>query len=70
MIYMGGAEDYEQEQVMEVEALQAIVLPDAASSPPRRHVLAAVHHRSICRLIPRSSQHHGSRQEKWEGTSG
>jgi hypothetical protein len=38
--------------------------------PPRRRVLVAVHQRSICRLIPRSSQHHGSRQEKGEGTSG
>jgi hypothetical protein len=28
MISMGGAEDYEQEQEMEVEALQAILMDD------------------------------------------
>jgi hypothetical protein len=34
MIYMGGAEDYEQEQEMEVEALQAILMEDIKGFSP------------------------------------
>jgi hypothetical protein len=47
MIYMGSAEDYEQEQEMEVEALQAILMEDIkgfSPSPNLQSVLPAFDH--------------------------
>jgi hypothetical protein len=54
MIYMGGAEDYEQEQEMEVEALQAILMEDIkgfSPSPNLQSLLPAFDHFYIERSI-------------------
>jgi hypothetical protein len=45
MIYMGRTEDYEQEQEMEVEALQAILMEDIMGfSPSLQSLLPAFDH--------------------------
>jgi hypothetical protein len=54
VIYIGGAEDYEQEQEMEVEALQAILMEDIngfSPSPNLQSLLPEFDHFCIERSI-------------------
>jgi hypothetical protein len=53
-IYLGGVEDYEQEQEMEVDTLQAILMEDVkgfSPSPNLQSLLPAFDHFCIGRSI-------------------